>query len=79
MQDMATNPVYQVVGGSFLLQLLYFAGWRLQVRDGQPARVRARRANVDLDVTGASVEQAARIVFARAMRSGKRDDRPEGG
>jgi hypothetical protein len=63
--------------GSFLLELLVYAGWQLDVRKGERARVRARRADVELDVTGASLEEAAGIAFARAMRSGGR--RPRGG
>jgi hypothetical protein len=56
---------------SFLLELLHFAGWRLQVRRGRPARIRATRNSVQLDVTGSSVAEAAGIVFARAMRSSR--------
>jgi len=56
---------------SFLLELLRFAGWQLQVGRGRPARIRATRNTVQLDVTGSSVAEAAGIVFARAMRSGR--------
>jgi hypothetical protein len=78
MHGVATNPVFQAEGGSFLLELLYFAGWQVHVRDGEPARIRVRRADVELEVTGTSLEEATGIVFARAMRSGNRDERPEG-
>jgi hypothetical protein len=54
---------------SFLLELLHFAGWRLEVRRGETARIRATRADVELDVRGASLDEAAEAVFARAMRS----------
>jgi hypothetical protein len=74
---MAANPIPH--GGSLLLELLYFAGWRLQVRNGKTTTVRARRDGVEVEVTGANLEEAAGIAFARAMRSGDRDDRPEGG
>lgn len=64
--------------GSFLLELLYFAGWQLQVRGGRPARIRAERGDVELEVTGASLAEATGIVFARAMRSGNGAGRTEG-
>jgi hypothetical protein len=75
---MATSLVEETHGGSFLLELLYFAGWQLQVRDGEPARIRARRAELELEVTGATLEEATGTVFERAMRSGRRSDRTEG-
>ncbi len=59
--------------GSFLLELLYYAGWRVHVRDGRPLRICALRDGVEIDVTGSSLTQAAGTVFARAMRSGRRD------
>lgn len=75
---MATNLVDQAGRGSFLLELLYFAGWQLRIRDGETARIRATRADIELDVTGASLAQAAGIVFARAMRS-SHSERQEAG
>jgi hypothetical protein len=55
--------------GSFLLELLHFAGWRLQIREGRPARIRAVRDDVQIDVESATLQEAAGVVFARAMRS----------
>jgi hypothetical protein len=75
---MATNPVSQPHGDSFLLELLHFAGWRVQVRTGSPTRIRATRGAVRLDVTGATLPAAAGTVFARAMRSGQAGDRTDG-
>jgi hypothetical protein len=69
---MAANPAIRPEGGSFLLQLLHYAGWRLQVRDGETVTVHAARDGVEVDVTGASLAEAAGIAFARAMRSGRR-------
>ena len=68
---MATNLANQT-RGSFLLELLYFAGWQLRVRDGAVARIHAKRAGVELKVTGATLADAAGTVFARAMRSSRR-------
>ena len=56
---MAANPVSEARGGSFLLELLYFAGWHLQVRDGATATIHATRAEVELEVSGASLADAA--------------------
>jgi hypothetical protein len=69
---MATNPADNARGGSFLLELLHFAGWKLQVQDGKTPRIRANRGDVALDVTADSLPDAAGTVFARAMRSGRR-------
>ena len=68
---MATNWVSHPERESFLLELLRFAGWRLQVRRGSSTRIRATRSGVVLDVTGSSLAQAAGTLFARAMRSGR--------
>jgi len=68
---MATNLADNARGGSFLLELLHLAGWQLQVRDSDTARIRARRGEVELEVTGASLAEAAGTVFARAMRSNR--------
>lgn len=54
---------------SFLLELLHFAGWRLQVRRGNPTTIRASREDVALEVTESTLPRAAGVVFARAMRS----------
>ena len=69
---MATNLANEAREGSFLLELLYFAGWRLRVRDGEVARIHAKRAGVELEVTGATLAEAAGTLFARAMRSSRR-------
>lgn len=66
---MAMKLAANAHGGSFLLELLQLAGWQLQVRDGDTARIRARRGGVELEVTGANLAEAAGIVFVRAMRS----------
>jgi hypothetical protein len=68
---MATNVVGNARRGSFLLELLHLAGWQLQVRDSDRARIRASRGEVELEVTGASFAEAAGTVFARAMRSNR--------
>ena len=75
---MATNLVSQPHGDSFLLELLHFAGWRVQVRTGSPTRIRATRGAVRLDVTGATLPEAAGTVFARAMSSGRSGDQADG-
>jgi hypothetical protein len=59
-------------GGAFLLELLHFAGWRLQIHAGDPPQIRATRADVTLEATGPTVTEAVGVVFARAMRSGNR-------
>jgi len=68
---MATNLAANARADSFLLELLHLAGWQLQVRDRDGARIRARRGEVELEVTGASLAEAAGTVFARAMRSNR--------
>jgi hypothetical protein len=74
---MAPNPIARSEG-SFLLELLYYAGWDLQVRDGETVRIRAARDGIEIDVSGRSLPQAAGSVFARAMRSGCHHGRGEG-
>ena len=76
---MRTELLPQDRGGAFLLELLHFAGWRLQVRNGATPTIRARRADVELDVSGSSVAETAGIVLARAMRSGKRKGKDTNG
>ena len=68
---MATLPASYAVEKSFLLRLLYFAGWRLQVRQSETARIRATRAGGAIEVTAPTLAQAAGTLFARAMRSGR--------
>jgi hypothetical protein len=68
---MAAAPAMRSENGdSFLLQLLHYAGWRLRVRNGETVTIRAVRDDVVVDVTGASLPEAAGVAFARAMRSG---------
>jgi hypothetical protein len=74
---MATNRAKHARGGSSLLELLYFAGWQLRVRDGAIPTIRATRADVELEVSGASLADAAGTIFARAMRSSRRHDGDE--
>jgi hypothetical protein len=66
---MATNLVSSTRDGSFLLEMLYFAGWNLRVRDSKPVRILAKRGDVEIDVAGSSLPDAAGTAFARAMRS----------
>ena len=68
---MASSPIAYSERGSFLLELLYFAGWQLQIRRGSPATIRATREDVTIEVTEATVPQAAGVMFARAMRSSR--------
>ena len=70
---MATNLADKADRGSFLLELLYLAGWQLQIRDDNSPRIHARRGEVELEVTGARLPEAAGTVFARAMRSSRLD------
>ena len=63
---------------SFLLGLLHFAGWRLEIRRGSSTRIRAARGSVELDVTGPSLSHAGGTLFARAMRSSRGTNPSEG-
>jgi hypothetical protein len=54
---------------SFLLELLHFAGWRLQVREGSTTTIRAARSGVLLEASGSTLPEAVGRLFARAMRS----------
>lgn len=78
MLGMALSSVSDPERESFLLELLHFAGWRLEIRRGLSTRIRAARGGVELDVTGPSLSHAAGTVFARAMRSGRGTGRAEG-
>lgn len=66
---MATDPISVGERESFLLELLYFAGWQLQIRRGNPTTIRATRDDTALEVTETSLARAAGVMFARAMRS----------
>jgi hypothetical protein len=72
---MTTSVLHEDRGGSFLLQLLHFAGRRLDVRDSETATIRARRADVELEVRDSSLTEAVGIIFGRAMHSSKRKGR----
>jgi hypothetical protein len=74
----ATNFLTYAERESFLLELLHFAGWQLQIRRGEPARIRATRDGVEVDVSGSSLSEAAGVAFARAMRSSHDRGRSEG-
>ena len=60
------------IGDSRLLTLLYFAGWRLRVDQGDEVAIRAMRDGVLVDVRAATLGAAAGLTFARAMRSSRR-------
>jgi len=66
---MASRSIAPLARKSFLLELLHYAGWRLQIGQGPPLRVRATRDGVELDVSGSTLPDVAGKVFARAMRS----------
>lgn len=72
---MATNLVEEGRGGSVPLELLHFASGQLQIRDGVQPRIHANRADVQLEVAGASLAEAAGRLYAQAMRSGHRQRR----
>jgi hypothetical protein len=74
----ATNPITYGERASFLLELLYFAGWQLQIRRGNPTTIRATRDDVSLEVAETSLLRAAGVMFARAMRSSHGDGYPKG-
>jgi len=68
----ATNPLTAGKRESFLLELLTFSGWRLQLlQRGNPTTIRATRGSVVLVVTETTFPRAAGVVFARAMRSSR--------
>ncbi len=58
-------------GESFLLKLLHFAGWKLQVRRGDSTTIRAMRDDVAVEATERTFGGAAGVVFARAMSSAR--------
>lgn len=78
LRGMATTSVSDPERESFLLELLHFAGWRLEIRRGSSTRIRAARSGVELDVTGPSLSHAAGTLFAHAMRSSSGTGRSEG-
>ena len=56
--------------GAFLLELLHFAGWQLDLRQQQPPRIGARRGVINLEAGGTSLAEALGRLFTEAMRSG---------
>ena len=69
---MAANATIGSEGGSLLLELLHYTGWRLRVSGGETVRIHAVRDGTEVDVIGATLPEAAGLAFARAMRSGRR-------
>jgi hypothetical protein len=55
--------------GSLLLELLHYAGWRLQIRKARTVSIRAVRDGVEVHANGSTLPEAAAQTFARAMRS----------
>ena len=56
--------------GAFLLELLHFAGWQLELRRQQPPRIGARRGVINVEAGGTSLAEAVDRLFTEAMRSG---------
>lgn len=54
---------------SLLLELLHYAGWRLQIRRAGGVSIQALRDGVEVSASGRSLPEAAGAIFARAMRS----------
>lgn len=71
---MAAEPV-RLAGGAFLLELLHYAGWQLQIRQ-DIVLIHAARDGVEISVAGASLPEAIQAAFTRAMRSGTRGSEP---
>jgi hypothetical protein len=67
----ASKPVVYTQRGTYLLELLHFAGWQLRIRRGKSTTIFATRDAVTLEVTETSLPRAAGVMFARAMRSGQ--------
>lgn len=74
---MAANLVSEACGGSFLPELLHFAGWQVQVREGPRPTIHAARADIELKVSGTSLADAAGTTFAHAMPASRRRNRDE--
>lgn len=60
------------VEGSLLLELLQYAGWRLQIRNTGTVSISAVRDGIEVRANGRSLSEATAKTFARAMRSGRR-------
>ncbi len=56
--------------GAFLLELLHFAGWQLELRERQPPTMAARRGVAEVEAGGTSLAEAVDRLFTEAMRSG---------
>jgi hypothetical protein len=67
---MATDLVDGRRDGAFLLELLQFAGWQLELRQQQPPRIGARRGVIEVEAGGTSLAEAVDRLFTEAMRSG---------
>lgn len=59
------------IEGSLLLELLHYAGWRLQIRKQGSVSIHAVRDGVEVRANGRSLSEATGAIFARAMRSGR--------
>lgn len=68
---MAVTSVPSPRAGLFLLELLHYSGWQLEVRETEIVRIHATRDGVEIDAAGRSFPEAAQTAFARAMRSGR--------
>ena len=55
--------------GAFLLELLHFAGWQLDLRQQQPPRIGARRGVIKVEAGGTNLAEAVDRLFTEAMRS----------
>jgi hypothetical protein len=69
------------IEGSLLLELLHYAGWRVQIRRQGSVSIHAVRDGVEVRASGRSLSEATGAIFAHAMRSGRRlaANAPEGG
>lgn len=57
------------VDGSFLLELLHYAGWQLRIRQAGGVSIHAARDGVEVRAGGSTLAEATGAIFARAMRS----------
>src|SRR5438128_10469245 len=65
LRAMATNSASEAHGGSFLLELLYFAAWWLELRDART--IRAIHGEVQVEVSGATRPVGGALVLAPAV------------
>jgi hypothetical protein len=66
---MASDLVDERRDGAFLLELLHFAGWQLELRQHQPPRIGARRGIINVEAGGTNLAEAVERLFTEAMRS----------